>query len=271
MTSHPAGISGQGRAELTSVLSIADRFITPRDVTRALDVGPDAATKRLSRWATDGWLRRVRRGLYIPVPVDAPSPRSWSQDALTVAAEVYSPCYFTGWTAAQHWSLTEQVFRTTVLKTSQRVRRTSVHLLDHEYLVGHVSDAALAWGMTNQWSDGTRLPFADPTRTIVDLLDSPRLGGGIRHVSLILAAYLDDHDPKALVDYGDRLGNRTVFKRLGHLVEALGVEAPDLLTACSARVPSGISLLDPDGPSQGHRVMRWGLQVNVAVTPDRAS
>jgi hypothetical protein len=52
-----------------------------------------------------------------------------------VAAEVWNPCYFTGWTAAQHWALTEQVFRTTVLKTSERVRAATARLLDQDYLV----------------------------------------------------------------------------------------------------------------------------------------
>ena len=48
------------------------------------------------------------------------------------------PCYFTGWTAASHWALTDQVFRTTVLKTTARVRASSVRLLDHDYLLSHV-------------------------------------------------------------------------------------------------------------------------------------
>src|ERR1700678_1536301 len=72
---------------------------------------------------------------------------SWSEDALVVAAEVWNPCYFTGWTAAQHWALTEQVFRTTVLKTSERVRAATVRLLDHDYLVGHIEPESLSWGL----------------------------------------------------------------------------------------------------------------------------
>ena len=265
--SKAAGISGRGRAELAAVLASGNRFITPTDVSAALDVDADSAAKRLSRWAEDGWLRRVRRGMYIGVPVDAANPAAWSEDALIVAATVWAPCYFTGWTSANHWALTDQVFRTTVLKTTARVRASSVSLLDHAYLVAHAGETALRWGTTTEWNDGTRLRFADPARTVIDVLDDPRLAGGIRHAAEITSAFLDDHDAITLIDYGDRLGNRAVFKRLGYIVETLGHDLPDLLAACEARVSAGVSALDPNGPDGGRQLMRWGLRVNVALAP----
>ncbi|MGC1286277.1 MAG: type IV toxin-antitoxin system AbiEi family antitoxin domain-containing protein [Streptosporangiaceae bacterium] len=271
MMSQAAGISGRGRAELATLLGAGRRFVTPTDVVGALGVDPDAAAKKLSRWAEEGWVRRVRRGLYIGVPVDAANPSAWSEDALLVAAEVWRPCYFTGWTAAHHWALTEQIFRTTVLKTSERVRAATVKLLDQDYLVGHIEPDLLTWGLTSEWRDGVRLRFADPARTMVDILDRPKLGGGVRHGAEILEAYLDEHDPMMLVAAGDRLGNRAVFKRLGYLVDALGLDRAGLRSACEERVSSGISNLDPDGPSGGRRVMKWGLRVNVTVAQEGAS
>lgn len=266
----PAGISRKGRTELARVLATSPRFIEPADVTNALGVDAETSAQKLARWAADGWVRRVRRGLYIAVPVEA-NPGAWSEDALVVAAAVWSPCYFTGWTAANHWSLTEQVFRTTVLKTSNRVRRSEQHLLDRDYLVSHVDPDAFAWGMRSEWHDEIKLQFADPARVVVDVIDTPRLGGGIRHVAEIVATYLEDRDPGALVDYGDRLGNRTVFKRLGYIVEALGLDVPELVAACRQRVSAGISPLEPDGPSGGRRVMRWGLRLNVLVVDEGPS
>ena len=267
----PAGISARGRAELTQVMGGGGRFIAPQDLVDTLGIDTDAAAKKLSRWAEDGWVRRVRRGLYIPVPVDAANPAGWSEDPLLVAAEIWSPCYFTGWTAAHHWSLTEQVFRAAVLKTTRRVRSSPVHLLDHEYLVSHVPADALAWGLKSVWLADTRVQFADPARTVIDILDTPAVGGGIRHGADVVASYLAEHDWRALVEYGDRLGNRAVFKRLGYLVEALGDAHPDLVSACQERLSSGISPLDPSGPSGGRRHMRWGLRVNATVIPEGAS
>jgi predicted transcriptional regulator of viral defense system len=97
------------------------------------------------------------------------------------------------------------------------------------------------------------------------------LGGGIRHGAEVLSAFVDEHDPMLLVAAGDRLGNRAVFKRLGYLIETLEIDQRALLSACEERVSSGISNLDPDGPSRGRRVMKWGLRVNVTVVQEGAS
>ena len=249
------------------MLSGGRRFVTPGQVSSVLDIEADGAAKKLARWAAQGWLRRVRRGLYIGVPVDAPHPASWSEDPLVVAAEVW-PCYFTGWTAANEWALSDQVFRTTVLKTSARVRAATVRLLDHEYLIRSVNHRDMEWGMKSQWRSEARLRFADPARTVIDILDSPRLGGGMRHSAEILAAYLDEYDPDTLIDYGDRVGNRALFKRLGYSVEAMDRDLPTVLRACRERVSAGISALDPDGPSGGRTISRWRLRVNATISTE---
>jgi predicted transcriptional regulator of viral defense system len=134
-----------------------------------------------------------------------------------------------------------------------------------------VPEQQLSWGLKTEWRDEVRLRFANPGRTVIEVLDAPSLGGGIRHGAEILASYLDDHDPRTLIDHGDRLGNRTVFKRLGYLVEALELPHEELVTACRERLSSGISLLDPDGPDAGRRLSRWGLRINVAVAPEGPS
>lgn len=268
--STPAGISPGGRAELAAIVRSGSRFVTPTSVVEALGVDAEVAAKKLSRWAAQGWLRRARRGLYIPVPVDVVNPSAWSEDALLVATAVWSPCYFTGWTAANHWALTDQAFRTTVLKTAVRVRSSSVRLLDHEYLVSHASQREIEWGVKTEWRQEIRVRFADPARTVVDVLDAPRLGGGIRHCAEIVAAYLDDdgNDTNRLIEYGDRMGNRSIFKRLGHIVEATTEGQDALIDACRSRLSAGISVLDPDGPANGRRSMRWGLRLNVELGPE---
>jgi predicted transcriptional regulator of viral defense system len=130
---------------------------------------------------------------------------------------------------------------------------------------------ALAWGLKSDWRGDIRLRFADPARTVVDILDSPKIGGGVRHAAEVLGAYFDENDPMVLIDYGDRLGNRAIFKRLGYMAETLELGTPDLIAACLERLSSGISSLDPDGPAGGRRIMRWGLLINVKLAQDGPS
>lgn len=266
-----SGISRSGREELTAVTARGRRLVTVEDVAARLDLESEEAAKKLARWAEQGWFRRVRRGLYIPVPVDVEQPELWSEDPLVVADAVWSPCYFTGWTAANHWGLTEQVFRTIVVKTSKRVRTADQVLLDQDYLVGHVSEAVMEWGLRRVWRDERRVQLADEARTVIDVLDDPSIGGGIRHVAEILEAYITDFDWRPLIEYADLLGNRTVFKRLGYLAELLEFGDQELTVSCRRRLSSGVSLLDPSAPDRGPRVAPWGLRANVRIEASGSS
>jgi predicted transcriptional regulator of viral defense system len=256
-----AGISGRSRADLAAVTGHGRRFVTVTDAVDVLGVGRVETAKRLARWAEQGWLRRVRRDLYLAVPVDAHDPRAWGADPLLLATVVWDPCYVTGWTSANHWGLTHQVFRTTVVKTAGRVRRTTQRLLDAEFLLTHTTPDALTWGLRPEWRDEIRVRIADPARTVVDVLDDPRLAGGIRLAAEILTGYLDAHDPDQLIAHADRVANRTVFKRLGLLAERAKAN-PDLLKACRARLTTGYPLLDPAQARQGPRSRAWGLVLN---------
>lgn len=57
------------------------------------------------------WLARVRRGAYVPVPIESPSADVALEDPWSVAMTTFAPCYMGGWSAAEHWGLTEQIFR----------------------------------------------------------------------------------------------------------------------------------------------------------------
>jgi predicted transcriptional regulator of viral defense system len=261
-----SGISAEGRARLAAVTS-GRRFVTPADAGVALGVSSTSAARLLARFAEQGWLRRVRRGLYVPVPVDAASPASWNEDALLIADELFSPCLFTGWTAAREWGMTEQVFRTTVVKTAARVRAADRVVAGYEFLLARAAPDALVWGARSVWREERRLRFADPTRVVVDALDDPRLVGGIGMAAeLLLVLLSDDVDaPARLVAYAEQSGNGSVFKRLGFLVERLRPDLAELVEGCRERLPSGVTLLDPTAPRGGARSAPWGLFVNVPV------
>ncbi len=267
-----AGISDSGRQELAAIIRPGTRLVSVDDVALALNIDHVAATQRLARWTRHRWLRRVRRGLYIPVPMHVQNPETWVEDSLVLADAVWSPCYFTGWTSASHWGLTDQVFRTTVLRTANRIRQNSQTLLNHDFLVYHTSRATSGPGIARVWRLDTPLGMADPALTIAELLDNPGVVGGIRHGSEIVAEYFRRAaSATAVIEHGDRIGNRALFKRFGYVLESLGVHDRHALAACRARLSSGFPLLDPSGPPQGERDRHWGLRVNVSVSPGDAT
>jgi predicted transcriptional regulator of viral defense system len=236
------------------------------DASAALDLDVDRTRKLLAYLARRGWLSRVRRGLYVTVPLDARRSGEWVEDAWVIADRVFSPCYIGGWSACQHWGLTDQVFRTVLVVTGRKVRDRKPMIQGIPYRVTVRSERKL-FGATPVWRDHARVQVSDPPRTIVDVLDDPALGGGMRNVADVVHEYFTSElrDDELLVTYADRLGNHAVFKRLGFVLEHLGVEAPQLIAACLARRSSGLVALDPSVDAKGRIVRRWGIRTNVTL------
>lgn len=240
--------------------------------TRVLRLPPAKVRRLLSYLASRGWLSRVRRGVYTTVPLGASEPSDWREDPWRVAVSVFAPCYVGGWSACEHWELTEQVFRGVVVMTGRPIRRTELEVQGTAFRLKHVSENA-HFGTRVVWRDRVKVKVSDPARTVVDILDDPRLGGGIRHVAGVVREYLGGahRNENLLVEYGDRLKNRTVFKRLGYIIEALGLDAHTLTDSCRARVSSGLTRLDPSVDTNGRVMKRWGLRVNVELKQEEPS
>lgn len=243
----------------------------PFTVEQAADAtGVDrAAAARLLRQLTDqGWAARLQRGLYVTVPLEAEDPEAWSPDPWLVAAAALEPGYVGGWTALHHWDLTDQVFSTTVFVTARTVSRRERTIGSSRFLVTHRPEE-LHFGTRKVWRDRTPVSTSDRERTLADCLDDPSLGGGLRHVAEALEAYAESPRVswETIIEYGDRLSNRTTFKRLGYLAETLSLGSDDLLGACLKRLSAGVTRLDPAKGPSGSRDARWGLDINTSVDP----
>lgn len=260
------GLSGSGRRDLQQLFPRGEVITTVEAAATAWGVESLEAARRLAGLAARGWVRRVRRGIYLAVPVEVADPTGWTVDPWYLADVVWRPCYVTGWSAANHWSLTDQVFRSVVVATTQRVRRTEQVLAGAPYVVHHVADDLLTWGLAAEWRLGRRVLVAERTRTVAEMLGSPELGGGLRQVAEIVATYLDDADDSELIEALKRLGNGAAFKRLGYLLEADGSPRAELIEACRKNLTQGFAKLDPSGPATGSRSQDWRLVVNVRVS-----
>jgi predicted transcriptional regulator of viral defense system len=248
----------QGRAQLAQVLGKAGDVIHIADAVAALDVSRSEAAKRLSRWTEQGWLRRVGRGAYVPVSLDTLGAERVLDDPWVLVPALYGNCYIGGRTAAEHWDLTEQIFKDIVVVTAEPIRDKRQERHGASFTLKHLRKEKI-FGTKPVWRHQTKVPVSDIHRTIVDILDEPSLGGGIQHVSECLNAYLarDDHDERRVIDYADRLDNGAVFKRLGFLAERnpLGEKFVEL---CRTRLTTGNAKLDPalDCP---RLISRWRL------------
>lgn len=258
---------GEREREVLSVLASLERpTVSADDVLRHFDVTRKGANVMLSRLARKRWLRRLRRGSYAVVPLSSRTGRPVVEEPLATAMALFSPCYISGWTAAEHWGLTEQVSNTVVVYSAKPERRADLEIGGVSYRVRRVPEDAI-FGTTRLWSGTTAVQMATMHRTVIDVLDAPEMGGGGRQALDIVRAYWQqpEADPEALIELASRLGRGSVFKRLGFTAERFADPDEEWLERCRKELSAGIALLDPSGPDRGRIVSRWRLRVNVPL------
>ena len=248
----------EGRRRLATVIRAAGDIIHIADAEQALGISRTDAAKLLSRWSGQGWLRRVGPGVYAPVGLDSLASEQVLDDPWVLVRALFEPAYIGGRTAAEHWDLTEQIFRDIVVMTGRAVRAKSQQLHGTHFTLKHVRQGMI-FGTKTAWRGRTPIAVSDVHRTIIDMIDDPNLGAGIQHVADCLGTYFDrkDRDDDKLIAYADRLGNGAVFKRLGFLAER-GPGTSILVDACRARLTQGNAKLDP-GLSCRRLISRWRL------------
>ncbi len=266
-----AGVTGRRRKQL---MMLHRAFHGPFDALQAasaLDIDLDRTRRLLAALADSGWLARVRKGWYIGVPLEASEPGEWREDPWVVAGTLFSPGYIGGWSAIEHWGLTDQIFSVVYVVAGRKVAPTRQTVQGTDFLIRTVPERAL-FGTRRVWRQRVAVNVSDPHRTVIDILDIPASAGGVLHASEVLQAYFESEhvDQAKLLKYGDWLDRGTVFKRLGYLAERAGIADDDFVEACRSRITKGVSRLDPGGPPKGRIIARWNLRVNTQrLAPDK--
>lgn len=256
-----SGIGKLDRKRLGQVVRDAKGSISVSDTAKILNVASTDAAKLLSRWAKKGWLSRVYRGVYVPVPLESRSADMPLENAWVIAEKLFSPCYIGGWSAAENWGLTEQIFRKVMVMTTQKPRRSLCVIKGTEFLLCRVSEKAM-FGLKPVWQGQIKVSVSDPARTMVDMLGDPALGGGIRSVSDMFANYLksENRNIELLLKYAKQLRNGAVFKRLGFMLERFAPQESDAIAKCLVQLTKGNTKLDAMLATE-KLITRWRLWI----------
>jgi predicted transcriptional regulator of viral defense system len=263
-----SGLGQKDRGRLSSIFRKTKNAITVNDTADILGISPPYAAKMLARWAKKAWLSRVHRGIYVRVPFESSTSDIPLEDAWLIAHQLFSPCYIGGWSAAEYWDLTEQIFRTCVILTARRPRNRSPVIKGTSFMLRTISERAI-FGTQAVWRGQEKIAVSDPSRTILDLMTDPRLGGGIRPTVKIFSNYLKSEKKNIdlLVEYAKRLGNGAVFKRLGFLLERYAPDQESSIRTCRDNLTKGTAKLDPSQNAKA-LITRWRLWVPARWMPE---
>lgn len=256
-----AGLGRRSRKRLAEVLRNSKGCISVTLVTETLNVSREQARLYLSSWAKNGWLRRVRRGLYFPVDIAAETPDDTVLDPWIIASQIFSPSYIGGWSAAQHWDFTEQIFESTIVFTPRRLNQKEHSVAGLTFLIKKSTPDKM-FGLRSIWKDRTKVQVSDPHKTIIDMFDDPSIGGGIRSVVDFFQKYLSSSecDLHILIQYAEKMNNKAIFKRLGFVLSKIKPDKTSWITQCLSHLSQGNSQLDP--ASKGKRLIKkWRLWI----------
>lgn len=261
MDSQLAGLGKKERQQLAALLNARLAVITPKTAAEILHLTRGQAAQLLARWANKGWLSRVKHGVYVPVSLQTETTEVMADEPWVVAKALFEPCYVGGWSAAEHWDFTEQIFNSTMVFTSRKVPARKLNYTGANFTIKTIKPERI-FGFQNVWIENHKVPVSDPTRTIVDAFNDPAVVGGIRMAVDLLNRYLKSQykNLDLLIQYSTKMRNTAIFKRLGFIFEQHCPEENVFIEEMRKKVKSGYSQLDPSTPGKS-LVTAWNLWV----------
>lgn len=267
----PAGI-----VLLDALLADGRRIFTIEDaraMANTLGMQGRALPGLLHSLAASGWVRRPRNGLYV---VDETHRGGPAAHPFAIATALVQPAAISHWSALAYHGLTEQVPRLVTASTPKDVvtpRMRAGHRDSDPASVWEIDGLAIRyfrvqparfWGFDDVWVDEfSRVRITDRERTVLDGFLAPEVFGSVAEIMGALEEHLTEIEVPRLIAYALRYGQAATVKRLGYVLEALGVPSQVLRPLRDAPI-HGYRLLDPQGPDEGRHTATWHLRLNLA-------
>ncbi len=256
---------GEQESQLLSRLAAAGQTLFTVDDARAAlssaqtSAGADVL-KLLYHLQRKGWIKRLERGTYRIVPLEAGPEPVWAEHEYLVAASLVSPYYLAYATALHYYGYTERTPDPLIVATTRRKQPVTIEGVTYRFvtLTPH-----RFFGYEAIELRGQTVQMAEREKTIADGFDHPEFVGGVLEPAKGLWFGSQELEWEKLVDYTLRLGNKVAARRLGFWLERLNLVPQDLLLRLDRGCGHSYSPLEPSGPREGSRNARWRLIVNI--------
>lgn len=257
-----AGIGKEYRTKLSRVLERHAGVITPKIVADVLGVSTQESGRLLARWNRNGWVHRVKRGVYLPVSLSSTSTEPAVEEPFLIAESIYGPGYVGGFSAIKHWDLSEQIIETVTYFTRKKVKDRYPTHGGVKFRLKTVTKHKI-FGLKTLWVGNKKIYISDPTKTIVDLFDDSNLVGGMAIVKDIFAEYIESeyYNFNLLLSYIQKIGNKSIYKRLGFLLDTSFAVSEEQLSTIRAGMSEGYSIFDSTIASPC-TVLKWRLKTS---------
>jgi predicted transcriptional regulator of viral defense system len=231
-------------------------YFTPRLLADLLALDMPHTYYLLARLKESGLIAEVENGKYLVLGFE---PERVISNPLFIASHLVAPAYVSYWSALHYYGFTEPAPLTVFAATTKKKRPVDFGGFRFRYVAVQPHKF---FGYRREEVGGLPVLIADEAKTIVDSLDQSRYAGGIAEVAKALQAALPAVDVSTLVEYANRMADKSLGSRLGYLLDTLGQsEAAAGLIRSASPVK-----LDPTRPGRGRHVPAWQVIVNVPET-----
>ena len=226
------------------------------DVVEVLDCNYENAKVIVDRLAKKKWIERIIKGKYLIVPLSAGVRGEYTEHEFIIAS-LFEPCYIAYWTALNYYGFTEQVPNKTFVATRKRIQDKKI--LGTSFKFVNISEKKF-FGFNDVLISNARVKISDKEKTIVDCLDKPKYCGGIGEIVKAIFFAKEEINLEKLTDYAIKTGNNAVIKRLGFIIDFLGLDSMDM----ENKISGSYSILDPTKGKNGRYNSKWKLLINVS-------
>ena len=252
---------GYKEGRLLSILDLEG--VTVLNLTRDRELLPFLTDAELAdalyRLQKKGWLEHIERGKYLVVPRAGVS--GWDEHPFLIVDALLDDDYYVSyWTALAHYGLTEQL-PTTVFVALREARKRSLVFHQRRYRFVAVPLRRFFGAIQGQIGEHS-FRIAKVEKALLDALHQERYGGGIIEIAKCLYNAGHSMDIDKLVSYAVRMDSKVLCRRLGYLMETVGLPESQALLPHIGRGP--MAYLSTVLPKRTRSINdKWKLLINV--------
>lgn len=235
-------------------------IVTAKDLDRLFNLSPEDRKQIVFRLRKKKILLIIKRGVYLFSPLEA-GPEGTGLDELLIPPLFFPKNnYYVGYsTMFNYYGFTEQLFQTVyVLNTSLRKEKVICGL---SYKFIRIPENRM-YGLKTIKVKDMEVNISTKERTLIDLLYFNKPVGGITGATDIFREIVKNNkcDIKKLIKYAARFPNITTRKRIGVILEDLGISNNDLKPLIKSVGKTAVSSLN--GLRKGTLNKKWRVIVN---------
>jgi len=228
-------------------------FSTAEAQAASLEIGirPEYLSEILHHLNNGGWITRLKRGLYTITYGPA-------LHEFVIAMALVSPSAISHWTAMHYHHITDQtpnkIFATiprgiSIPRSLSKTVFRFIQVKENHY-----------FGIESIWVDDMKILITDLEKTLLDGLTSPEYCGDFSEVLHAFKIAKDRIRIQIIIEYALKL-DKAVAKRLGLILDELGIEKPQLDALLKVPMKSYCKF-DPSGINKGRYITKWKIRKN---------